>query len=87
MVFLKYDPYGNYQKDAELTNFAMLINSTSQNIVVSPEVDYVFQFSIVDKKSYITIESKITIFKTLMVKPLVKPLVKPEIEIPKWMKK
>ena len=83
MVFLKYEPYGNYRKDAELTNFAMLINSTSQNIVVSPEVDYVFQFSIIDQKSYITTKSKITIFKTLMVKPLMKP----EIEIPKWMKK
>ena len=48
MVFLKYEPYVNYQKDARLTNVALLINSTSQNIDVTPEVDYVFQFSLVE---------------------------------------
>ena len=72
MVFLKYEPYVNYQKDARLTNVALLINSTSQNIDVTPEVDYVFQFSLVDQKS------EITIFKTEL---------KLEIEIPMWMKR
>ena len=72
MVFLKYEPYGNYQKDARLTNVALLINSTSQNIDVTPEVDYAFQFSLVDQKS------EITIFKTQL---------KSEIEIPMWMKR
>ena len=72
MVFLKYEPYGNYQKDSRLTNVALLINSTSEYIDVSPEVDYVFQFSLVNHKS------NITIFKTHL---------ESEIDIPKWMKR
>ena len=67
-----YEHYGDYQKHAMLTHVSLLINSTSENIDVSPEVDYVFQFSLVNQKS------NITIFKTQL---------KPEIEIPKWMKK
>ena len=55
-----------------LTHVSLFTNSTYKNIDVSPEVDYVFQFSLDDQNS------KITIFKTQM---------KPEIEIPKWMEK
>ena len=67
-----YEHYDDYQKHAMLTHVSLFTNSTYKNIDVSPEVDYVFQFSLDDQNS------KITIFKTQM---------KPEIEIPKWMEK
>ena len=53
-----YEHYGEYQRHAMLTHVSLLINSTSEYIDVSPEVDYVFQFSLINQKS------NITIFKT-----------------------
>ena len=58
VVFLMYEHYGEYQRHAMLTHVSLLINSTSEYIDVSPEVDYVFQFSLINQKS------NITIFKT-----------------------
>ena len=67
-----YEHYGEYQKHAMLTHVSLLINSTSEYIDVSPEVDYVFQFSLVNDKS------NITIFKTHL---------ESELDIPIWMKR
>ena len=67
-----YEHYGEYQRHAMLTHVSLLINSTSEYIDVSPEVDYVFQFSLVNDKS------NITIFKTHL---------ESELDIPIWMKR
>ena len=58
MVILEYERYDVYQKDAQFSSISFLINSAYKNIDVSPEVDYIFQFSLP--------KSERTIFKTQM---------------------